>query len=233
MENENKPDYSYCNDTKVSTYTHTWSFSNLLNSYNNVYSPVFTSDDGKIQWNWHVEFQPTNLKKPEKNMKLYIKFPLVVRSFRFTACIDDINRIRIRHVQETVENATYSKLCDEVIIDRDVRNLKIELKIIEEFNFYEENMPKTSTYCTTLYEDTEFTDVVLIANGEEFRAHKAVLANRSSVFRAMLTNDMIESKQNKIAVSDVEAKTLTELIRFIYTDSVADGEMDTTMAFEL
>ncbi|EDS41952.1 speckle-type POZ protein B [Culex quinquefasciatus] len=68
---------------------------------------------------------------------------------------------------------------------------------------------------------------VLAANGEESPAHKPVLPN--PVFRAMLRHKAVESTQNKVTIADIEPKVLEQLLRFIYTDSVADLDM----AFEL
>ncbi|GIY42884.1 protein roadkill [Caerostris darwini] len=68
-----------------------------------------------------------------------------------------------------------------------------------------------------LFEDKKFSDVVISANGQEFFAHKAILAARSPVFAAMFEHDMEEKKQNRVEIYDMEADVLKEMLRFIYT----------------
>ncbi|GIZ05260.1 protein roadkill [Caerostris extrusa] len=68
-----------------------------------------------------------------------------------------------------------------------------------------------------LFEDKKFSDVVISANGQEFFAHKAILAARSPVFAAMFQHDMEEKKQNRVEIYDMEADVLKEMLRFIYT----------------
>lgn len=71
-----------------------------------------------------------------------------------------------------------------------------------------------------LFEDKQFSDVKIIIDEKEFLAHKAILAVRSSVFRAMFQNEMIESKQNQVTITDMKPEIFAELLRFIYTDCV-------------
>ena len=65
-------------------------------------------------------------------------------------------------------------------------------------------------------------DVTLVVKNEEFPAHKAMLAARSSVFGAMFQHDiyMLENSSNRVELVDVEPDTFKTLLRFIYTDQV-------------
>ncbi|KAF6170524.1 hypothetical protein GIB67_031932 [Kingdonia uniflora] len=81
-----------------------------------------------------------------------------------------------------------------------------------------------------------FTDVVLIASGEEdgdasVHAHKAVLASRSPVFKAMLENEMEESRSGKIKMSCVPYDVLQSFVHFLYTAEVVS--MDEQIASDL
>lgn len=68
-----------------------------------------------------------------------------------------------------------------------------------------------------LFKSQEFSDVTIYANGREFRAHKAILAARSPMFRGMFSHDMKETKYNRVEVPDVDPEVLQEMLRFIYT----------------
>jgi len=68
----------------------------------------------------------------------------------------------------------------------------------------------------SLFENSQFADVVLCCGGREFNCHKAILAARSQVFQAMFEHDMEEKKNSRVEVKDVEADVMAEMLRFIY-----------------
>ncbi|EPQ11798.1 Speckle-type POZ protein [Myotis brandtii] len=80
-----------------------------------------------------------------------------------------------------------------------------------------------------LWENSWFTDCCFCVAGQEFQAHKAILAARSPVFRAMFSHAMEESKKNPVEIIDMEPGVFKEMMCFIYTDKalnldkVADG----------
>ncbi|XP_028713275.1 speckle-type POZ protein-like [Peromyscus leucopus] len=82
-----------------------------------------------------------------------------------------------------------------------------------------------------LWENSRFTDCCLVVAGQEFQAHKAILAARSPVFRAMFQHDMEESRKNRIEIPDLEPQVFKAMMNFIYTgtapdlDSMADSVM--------
>jgi len=67
-----------------------------------------------------------------------------------------------------------------------------------------------------------FTDVVVVAGEREFTAHRAILAERSEVFRAMFDADMLEKHNGRIVIEDLSSDAVSEMLSFIYTDSVDD-----------
>uniref|UniRef100_A0A669BXU9 Speckle type BTB/POZ protein n=1 Tax=Oreochromis niloticus TaxID=8128 RepID=A0A669BXU9_ORENI len=99
-----------------------------------------------------------------------------------------------------------------------------------------------------LWENSRFTDCSLCVAGQEFQAHKAILAGtnfffmfirlkfiqillisdcklfsscflaRSPVFSAMFEHEMEESKKNRVEINDVEPEVFKEMMCFIYTD---------------
>ncbi|MBZ3874357.1 ATP-binding cassette sub-family G member 2 [Sciurus carolinensis] len=72
-----------------------------------------------------------------------------------------------------------------------------------------------------LWENSRFTDCCLYCclcvAGQEFQAHKAILAARSPVFSAMFEHEMEESKKNRVEINDVEPEVFKEMMCFIYT----------------
>ncbi|KAK1798204.1 hypothetical protein P4O66_000697 [Electrophorus voltai] len=68
-----------------------------------------------------------------------------------------------------------------------------------------------------LWEHSRFTDCSLCVAGQEFQAHKAILAARSPVFSAMFEHEMEESKKNRVEINDVEPEVFKEMMCFIYT----------------
>ena len=73
-----------------------------------------------------------------------------------------------------------------------------------------------------LWENSSFTDCCLVVDGQEFRAHKAILAARSPVFRAMFEHDMEESRKNRIEIHDLEPEVFKAMMGFIYTGKEPD-----------
>lgn len=60
-------------------------------------------------------------------------------------------------------------------------------------------------------------DVVLIVDGEEFPAHKGVLAAHSKFFLTMFTTDMLEKGETRTCVNCVSAAAMRSLLEFMYS----------------
>ncbi|XP_040997809.1 BTB/POZ domain-containing protein At4g08455 isoform X1 [Juglans microcarpa x Juglans regia] len=83
-----------------------------------------------------------------------------------------------------------------------------------------------------------FTDVVLVASSDDpsagpavpVPAHKALLVSRSPVFRAMLENEMEESRTGTIKIGDVSYDALRVFVNYLYT---AEACLDEQMACDL
>ncbi|CAI6377085.1 unnamed protein product [Macrosiphum euphorbiae] len=68
----------------------------------------------------------------------------------------------------------------------------------------------------------QLCDIKIIAkNGEEIRAHKAVLAANSKYFNIMFNSQFKESKEFEIQIQDLDPHALNLLIDFIYTSELA------------
>lgn len=59
------------------------------------------------------------------------------------------------------------------------------------------------------------SDVTLLAEGEQLAAHKAQLAARSPVLKAMFEHPMSEALQGRVLLDDLSAQTLRQLLRCV------------------
>ncbi|XP_063964243.1 kelch repeat and BTB domain-containing protein 8-like isoform X1 [Lytechinus pictus] len=64
------------------------------------------------------------------------------------------------------------------------------------------------------------TDVSLKVNADTFPCHRSVLAACSPYFKAMFTGGMSESRQETVALQDVEPLSLRLLLDFLYTGNI-------------
>lgn len=71
-----------------------------------------------------------------------------------------------------------------------------------------------------LLEEKVGVDVTFSVGGEEFAAHKVVLATRSPVFKAQLYGPLREAGAVPITIDDMQPDVFRELLHFIYTDSL-------------
>lgn len=72
-----------------------------------------------------------------------------------------------------------------------------------------------------LLENELFSDVTLVVNGGELRAHKNVLAARSPVFASLFRSNPDE-EPTRLTIPDVDYDVMRELLRFIYTGQPLD-----------
>ncbi|XP_059625076.1 BTB/POZ and MATH domain-containing protein 4-like [Cornus florida] len=75
-----------------------------------------------------------------------------------------------------------------------------------------------------LLENMEGSDVIFNVDGENFHAHKLVLAARSPVFRSEFF-DGLEGDKQEIVVSDMEPKVFKAMLYFIYRDALMEDEL--------
>ncbi|KAK9167296.1 hypothetical protein Scep_002487 [Stephania cephalantha] len=116
-------------------------------------------------------------------------------------------------------------------LKREIDDLKSKLKFLTTRSPVDPHNPNNSS-------SSLFTDVLLVASDEDdcgdgapsVPAHKAVLVSRSPVFRAMLKNEMEESRSGTIRISDVSYEVLCSFVHYLYT---AEVTLDEQMACEL
>ncbi|PAA92725.1 hypothetical protein BOX15_Mlig026858g2 [Macrostomum lignano] len=72
----------------------------------------------------------------------------------------------------------------------------------------------------SLLEDHTFADISIGIGETVFRAHKTVLAARSSVFKAMFAHRCKESSSNRVDICDTSPETWRHVMRFLYTGNM-------------
>ncbi|GIY97695.1 speckle-type POZ protein [Caerostris extrusa] len=71
-----------------------------------------------------------------------------------------------------------------------------------------------------LYSDGFLSDVILKTETATFPAHKIILASRSSVFKAMFSSDMRETREDSVDIEDISDYTLQRMLKYLYTADV-------------
>ena len=71
-----------------------------------------------------------------------------------------------------------------------------------------------------LRHNRKLCDVILIAGDMEIFGHRAILAACSSYFEAMFSTGMLESREEKILIQEMDSGVLGKLIDFAYTGDI-------------
>ena len=89
-------------------------------------------------------------------------------------------------------------------------------------SFYEQKQPLEDNVLAgnkSLLIDTSFADVTIRCANAEFKAHKAILASQSPVFKKMLVSDMKEKKTSVIEIPDVDHAVISDMLEYFHTGS--------------
>ena len=85
-----------------------------------------------------------------------------------------------------------------------------------------------------MFENELYTDVTFhVGEGLQVRAHRNILASQSTYFQCLLYGDMKEKGESDIVLEDVPADAFRELLRFMYSGSVAYLPLSTAMQLHL
>ncbi|XP_028822050.1 speckle-type POZ protein A-like [Denticeps clupeoides] len=77
--------------------------------------------------------------------------------------------------------------------------------------------PNMAEELRELWNTSLHSDCILSVAGQEFKAHKAILAARCPVFHSMFMNNTKENQTGRVDIKDMEADILEEMITYIYT----------------
>ncbi|XP_023204149.1 kelch-like protein 20 isoform X1 [Xiphophorus maculatus] len=91
----------------------------------------------------------------------------------------------------------------------------------EDYLFLETTHPNTVLRgLNSMRLNKAFCDVTLCCGGQEFPCHRIVLASFSSYFQAMFSADLLESKQERVAINGVEPQMIGKLVTYAYTSQI-------------
>mmetsp|Transcript_22011 Transcript_22011/g.52846 ORF Transcript_22011/g.52846 Transcript_22011/m.52846 type:complete len:613 (+) Transcript_22011:35-1873(+) len=84
---------------------------------------------------------------------------------------------------------------------------------------------------SSLWENRELTDVVVVVEGQRFPAHRVVLAAGSQHFRAMFTRSFAESRADEVELHEIAAEGFQTVLSFLYAGEVAlrDGTVESVL----
>ena len=69
----------------------------------------------------------------------------------------------------------------------------------------------------SLHEEELFTDITIQCGDKQFKAHKAILASQSPVFKRMFQVDMTETRKNSVEISDIDPLVVSDMLAFLYS----------------
>ena len=81
-----------------------------------------------------------------------------------------------------------------------------------------------------LFMQKHFADITIQCGDEVFKAHKAILAAQSPVFKSMFQVDMKEKERGTVEISDIDPAVMSDVLIFLYTGEVPNMR---TLAKEL
>ncbi|ERL86530.1 hypothetical protein D910_05020, partial [Dendroctonus ponderosae] len=80
-----------------------------------------------------------------------------------------------------------------------------------------EHQTQLSENLASLLLSQEYSDIVLVVEGQKLHAHKVILAARSDYFRALLYGGLRESNQDEIELPNAPLNAFKVLLKYIYT----------------
>lgn len=102
----------------------------------------------------------------------------------------------------------------------------------EQDNIMETNLEIIVDYTEvyTVYLDEQSTpmasDLEILINNEILKVHKIILTDRNEVFKVMLHSPMVESKQNRIEITDCDPSAFKVFLTYLYSSQVSAEDIN-------
>lgn len=129
--------------------------------------------------------------------------------------------------QEILQCETLSIICKLEYGNPEMANTSIVSSVPSSSSAsHEEQHSNWSGDLGKLLTDETGSDICFVINGQEIRAHKAILLARSPVFAAMFNCGMQESASGRVDIKDIAPDIFKAFLLFIYTDQVDFANVD-------
>ena len=114
-----------------------------------------------------------------------------------------------------------NKTLSSVMSVESVASVQESIQPDEEYRYVELSHPaQLLSGLRDLQSNSQFCDVIISVDGQEFPCHKVVLSAFSQYFRAMFGGGLAESQQRKVSLNGVEPSMVKILIDYGYTSEV-------------
>ncbi|XP_054168473.1 speckle-type POZ protein-like [Oppia nitens] len=113
------------------------------------------------------------------------------------------------------------------LVDNNCIRLQVSMQVNDEKQskvFKNESINQLINSFKSLLIDNQLTDFTIIVEDKEFAVHKAILAARSPVLRALITTDMKEKSESKLVVHDIDKEVFQQFLLYVYTGSAPVDE---------
>jgi speckle-type POZ protein len=130
---------------------------------------------------------------------------------------------RISVVPTSIKRSDFENSCylrdDRLTVECTVTVFK-EPFVSETQPFPEIEVPPSdlTEHLCKLWDEKEGMDVTFSVGSDTFRAHKIVLAMRSTVFKAEFYGPMKEAREQLVTIEDIQPSVFRALLHFFYTD---------------
>ncbi|KAL7302106.1 hypothetical protein TKK_0005334 [Trichogramma kaykai] len=157
---------------------------------------------------------------------------------RLYSLIKNESRVELENYDEyyTFTEQTYKDVFDKsnsvnmTLTETMTFRFFIDAKIINNASYNKDPQESPVSCFENLFNNSDLSDVQFVVGDETFFAHKAILANGSTVFTAMFKNDLKESKENVVEINDMSAEGMHNLLRYMYTHI---ARIDKNIVFDL
>jgi len=182
-------------------------FSPYTGSYN-VYPNLIRADDrGKNSWKIDHKFAILDKNNQKRNESTGQHFSI-------------LKDILVSNATDWLPNGCLTILC-ELTIHGSTKNVSGD-KLHGQTDNIDTDTQALKSHMRSLFSQREFTDVKVLCGSQVFDCHKAILASRSPVFRAMLTTDMVEARTNKVEIKDRQPGVVYAMLEYIYCGQTED-----------
>lgn len=101
-----------------------------------------------------------------------------------------------------------------------------KLKIDIAINYQSKSVKYSLEHYNNIINDEKFNDVKFIFGKVKISANSHRLSEASSVFKSMFESDMLEKKNGKVEITDIEPKIFKQMLYFINFSKISFDEVD-------